>query len=546
MSTNFEYKGVAILVLILLILVNLASVSDSTENHEKTGETRTIPDLPIPAQPLCPPGSDCANTHTCSPSSSNQTLEVETSWTATGSNRMMSSPHVIDLNGDGVLDIVTGTGIEEESTGSIIALDGANGSILWEVNASGEMFSSAQFADLDGDANFDVILGGRNHQLFAVNGINGSIIWQFDSSNNERSKWFQFYTGQFIDDQNADGIVDWLTSNGGDPLKQPGEPRDSGYLLVISGSTGEVLSVADTPDSRETYMSPLIYQPHPEMTSEILFGTGGETWDGGLWATSITDLMSGDISNATRIVDPAPNVAKGIMAPPAIVDMNLDGIQDLVVSTFDGRLIVLDGRNYSEIWTVDVKEHVHNGPVPDAESWASAAIGYFTNDSIPDVFTHFTIGAFPMYSGSISIMIDGATGQILWSEETSHTSFTSPLAVDLNGNGRDEILMIRGGGELFSDSGEYVFYNEASVFNTCLMSSNTLFNQSQMSIGTPTIVDLDLDGDLELITTTTTGYTNPTATWTVSRMDLNTTTPQNMSWAAYLGTNYDAVFESDS
>ena len=149
-----------------------------------------------------------------------------------------------------------------------------------------------------------------------------------------------------------------------------------------------------------------------------------------------------------------------------------------------------------------------------------------------------------MYSGSISIMIDGATGQILWTEDTSHTSFTSPLAVDLNGNGRDEILMIRGGGELFSDSEEYVFYNEASVFNTCLMSSNTLFNQSQMSIGTPTIVDLD--GDLELITTTTTGYTNPTATWTLSRMDLNTTTPQNMSWAAYLGTNYDAVFESDS
>jgi len=546
MHTNFKYKGVVILISILLILVSLSSVTDSPNDQGGIEETRTVPDLPIPTYPLCPPGSDCATLHTCSPPSSNSTLDIETTWTSTGSDRMMSSPHVIDLNGDGVLDIVSGTGIEEESTGSIIALDGANGTLLWEVNTSGEMFSSAQFADLDGDTNPDVILGGRNHQLFAVNGINGSIIWQFDSNNDERSQWFQFYTGQFIDDQNADGIVDWLTSNGGDPLKQPGEPRDNGYLMIISGSTGEIISVADTPDSRETYMSPLIYQPHPEMETEVIFGTGGETWDGGLWTTSIADIMSGDIDNATRIVDPVPDVAKGIMAPPAIVDMNIDGIQDLVVSTFDGRLIALDGRNYSEIWNIDVKEHVQGGLISDAESWASPTIGYFTNDSVPDVFSHFVIGVFPMYSGSISIMIDGATGQILWSEDTSHTIFTSPLAVDMNGNGRDEILMIRGGGELFSDSGEYVFYNEASVFNTCQMSLNTLFNESQMSIGTPTIVDIDSDGDLELITTTTTGYTNPTATWTLSRLDINATTPQHMSWAAYLGTNYDAVFESDS
>ena len=43
MSTNFEYKGVAILVLILLILVNLASVSDSTENHEKLEKHAPFP-----------------------------------------------------------------------------------------------------------------------------------------------------------------------------------------------------------------------------------------------------------------------------------------------------------------------------------------------------------------------------------------------------------------------------------------------------------------------------------------------------------------------
>ena len=108
----------------------------------------------------------------------------------------MSSPYTVELTGDGILDIVVGTGIEGDVTGSIIALDGANGTLLWETPASGEMFASAQFAHLDSDETIDVILGGRNHQLLAVSGMNGSIIWQFDSDNDERNKWYQFYTGQ--------------------------------------------------------------------------------------------------------------------------------------------------------------------------------------------------------------------------------------------------------------------------------------------------------------------------------------------------------------
>ena len=55
-----------------------------------------------------------------------------------------------------------------------------------------------------------------------------------------------------------------------------------------------------------------------------------------------------------------------------------------------------------------------------------------------------------------------------------------------------------------------------------------------------------MDGHLEMISTTTTGYTAAEEYWTVTRMNLNVTTPTHLSWAAYLGTNYDGVFESDS
>ena len=78
------------------------------------------------------------------------------------------------------------------------------------------------------------------------------------------------------------------------------------------------------------------------------------------------------------------------------------------------------------------------------------------------------------------------------------------------------------------------------------MNQYELYNRSEMSIGTPTLVDLDGDGDLEMISTATTGYSSAEDRWTITRIDLNATTPENLSWGAYLGTNFDGVFESDS
>ena len=154
-----QWQGIAILMAILMILVIIPSTPP-----EEIENSRFVPDIAIPPHPPCPPGSDCAEVHTCSNEQTPSPFEFETNWTATGSNRMMSSPHAVELTGDGILDIVVGTGIEEEVTGSIIALDGSNGTLLWEISASGEMFASAQFAHLDGDEILDVILGGRNHK----------------------------------------------------------------------------------------------------------------------------------------------------------------------------------------------------------------------------------------------------------------------------------------------------------------------------------------------------------------------------------------------
>ena len=507
-------------------------------------EQRFSPDIPVPPSPPCPEGSECAQTRICDPSVPYTPPTLSETWNASGSLRIFSSPSLVDLNDDGILDVVNGMGIEEQEIGAVVALDGVNGSHLWQANASAELFATAQFKDLNNDGKEDAIIGGRSHQLLAVDGVTGEEIWTFDDANlgNDLgvSEWFQFYTGQFIIDRNGDGVDDWLTSNGGDPSKGPGEPRSNGYMMIISGATGEILSYAPTPDGKETYMSPIVYQPHPEMKMEVLFGTGGETFSGSLWATSIEAIEAGDISNSIKLTKPNGGVEKGVMAPPAIADITHDGILDIVAPTFDGRVVAIDGRNHSIVWTINVDEHAFEGNAVDVESYASPAIGYFTDDAIPDVFVHFAIGAFPDYSASTSLMIDGGSGEVVWKNDSTHSGFTSPLAADMNGDGRDEVIMIRGGGEMFENNGGFSFYHDIEILDSCSLTHELLAHRDRMSIGTPALSDIDGDGVLELVTTDTTGYSG--ASCSIILWSLGVDSPDSISWSSYLGTNNDGIF----
>ena len=470
------------------------------------------------------------------------TNEFENIWEITGEYNTFSSPHAADLNGDNILDIVIGTGMEIPAKGSIVAIDGNDGNILWNIETGQEMFSSAQFKDLDNDGELDVLLGGRGHQLKAIDGQSGDLIWSFDSNSSERENWYQFYTGQFINDIDNDGVFDWLTSNGGDPTKAPNQERENGYIMILSGASGEILGVANTPDNMETYMSPVVYNPHPSMETQILFGTGGETWRGSLWSTSIEAILNGDLSNATEIVSPINNIEKGLISTPIILDLTNDEVLDIVVTMFDGRTIAINGNDFSKIWEVDAKEYAENGAAENTETWATPAAGYFSEDSTPDIFVHYTIGEWPQYTSFWTAQIDGATGTVSWMEETKHISAASPLALDLNGDNLDEVIMIRGMVEFNeNDPATPELSHEVLIWNPCDNSNSLIFNRAGISIASPLITDLDNDGDLEMITTSSSSFDSPTGTWKMYRTDLNIPSPTSITWGAYMGNNYDGI-----
>ena len=343
-----------------------------------------------------------------------------------------SSPRGADLNGDNILDIIIGGGLDAspESNG-INAINGQDGSILWNFPTEEEMFASAQFMDVTGDNIDDIFIGGRYAEFYAVNGSTGDMIWEFFPYSPTAaidSGWFNFYTAQFVPDQNSDGMPDILVANGGNHSAPAWDTlRPPGMLMILDAMTGSVLAKDTMPDGEETYCSPVLVDYSGELT--IIFGSGGENDGGALWRVPLSELMNDDISNSIMLVQD-PNL--GFIAPSSIADMNGDGTLDIINQAYDGTLRCFDGSTNNMIWEVQT---------PGTESSSAPTIGNFIGDNTPDVFNVLFKGAAPSFTDFYQVMIDGATGNVAFKDSIGMMHYGSSSAVDLDLNGRDEILM---------------------------------------------------------------------------------------------------------
>jgi hypothetical protein len=346
-----------------------------------------------------------------------------------------SSPMLADLNADGIDDVVIGAGADEwQATPSgVIALDGANGDVLWKAAARNQIVGSAVFSDLNADGTLDVIIGGRSAELQALNGRNGKVLWQFYKGSNQESPsrqgWFNFYNPQILADQNADKIPDLLICNGGDASLPPGvKNRPTGKLLVISGKTGEILQAGLMPDGQETYFSPVLLSEGND--PEIIFGSGGETLPGHLYLSKLSDLKKNSLQNSL-VLDSSQG--KGFVAPPVLADFNEDKVLDILVSTAEGLIKLIDGKTKKALWQVKND---------NAEIYSQAAVGNFLkNDTSPDVFVQVARGYYPAYTGIELLVIDGKTGKISKRYSEKYFTYCSPLVVDLENDGQDEVLL---------------------------------------------------------------------------------------------------------
>ena len=299
---------------------------------------------------------------------------------------------LLDIDGDGLDDVIVGVtemttitnrmdndgnrvaycqsmNVGVPCSGMIYGLRGYDFEVLWSFRVKQSIFELVcDGIDVNGDGLKDCLGAGRQGTLFAFDPRKGTVFWQDDRIHSRNSTW-NFYNPLVLPvDVDGDRVNDIVISHGGNPtIPADVHGRDPGCLLVISGRTGS--QIGDPfwmPDGTETYMSPVLYGK-----ATILFGSGGETVPGALYSISIENL----VKNESQYLTLFKSEKKGVMVPPVIVDVDKNGIDDILVSCFDGTLQLIDGRTLFPLWTRQFDGF---------EFYTTPAPGDFNNDGYLD------------------------------------------------------------------------------------------------------------------------------------------------------------------
>ena len=222
-----------------------------------------------------------------------------------------SSLELQDMNRDGIVDIIMAhvsghfsdvfalcrgkpDRCQEEEGFSpcrvhLVAMCGTTGDIIWEKWLDFESFALRCSHDLNKDGIPDCIVAGRSGAFAAINGSNGVFLWLVDPSLVYPK--YNFFYPLIVEDMDNDGVVDLINIHGGDSTYQDSEKnRSPGFLVVVSGRTGmKLMERVQVPDGHESYSSPILFT-HPDGSPVVLFGTGGETLTGSLWAVTLASI----------------------------------------------------------------------------------------------------------------------------------------------------------------------------------------------------------------------------------------------------------------
>ncbi len=452
-----------------------------------------------------------------------------------------SSPRLADLNRDGTMDIVLGAGRKEFTAcdTAVIALDGRTGAVLWHVAARDQIFGSAAMMDVNDDQVPDIFIGGRSAELIAINGENGMIIWRFLPNENVATVrelgWYNFYNPQFVPDQNNDGIAELLVSNGGDVLAAPYDTaRATGHLVVIDPTNGEVLAKAPAPDQHEIYTSVVTADINGTGDPDIIFGTGGETTPGNLYRTTLSAVIEQDLSNAMVL---ATGGEKGFIAPAVLADLNGDDILDIVANSVDGRMLAFNGKNGIPIW---------GGLIPGTEVYSSLAVAEMTGDTTPDFFGNFAIGTWPDLNAVRPLLVDGKSGTLIFSDSIGFYQMSSAVLGDFNDDGYND-AMLSVNFFMPNELGHKTIHNTLLIYDFQKGGKYAIVApQIGSSVSsTPWVGDMDQDGKMDIIYCQ---MTTPNKVYTydgfrVIRLSTDINLSTSIPWGAYMGSNYDGIYE---
>lgn len=242
-----------------------------------------------------------------------------------GTNSHITGASILDLDGDGNLDLVVA---QAGGTNKIYALKGKDGSILWisDLPQAGMMMNSASFADLDDDGKPEIVIGSGNRHIYALNGEDGSLKWDYLTPG-------QAGAPTSIADLNNDGHYEVVFT--------------STYNVGVLSRNGKLLW-SHTPGGYMT-SGAVISDTDNDGNLDVIFIT----------SNGIVCILRGDNGQEIRTYDLRSHFDRGVNAidyAPIIADFDNDGRLDIFVvigniSPSHGRAYALRaGAGNSPVW----------------------------------------------------------------------------------------------------------------------------------------------------------------------------------------------------
>jgi len=324
-----------------------------------------------------------------------------------------------DVTGDGVDDVIVCS--EDDYIRCFNGNAHSLGDVLWEHEIyAGSLYMQNSLAiteDVNDDGYSDVVVGSAwgGRLIRTISGKTGLEIWTHDTHEYGGGGWV--YQVDCSYDYNGDGVIDVLAATGDDST-DAGPKR----IYCLNGLTG--ISIWERPLGGPGFAVIGVEDFTGDDNPDVVAGCSNEVETIG-YAKGINGATGGVTWTFTA-------AGISVWAIEQIDDITDDGIKDVIIGDFGGHIYGLDATNGDQIFS---------------NSIGSVIITRFqkfndvNGDGHPDIVPGHS-------TSSIVFMVDGYTGEFIWSHPVADQPWNIARTTDISGDGIDDVLV----GTLFTSN----------------------------------------------------------------------------------------------
>ncbi len=275
-----------------------------------------------------------------------------------------SSPAVADIDGDGRNEVVVGLGSNwvPDQNGSVLVLDGRTGAVQWRWRGDRDfgdvwhgsvidpvtlspvgdgwcepVYSTPAIGDVDGDGRPDIVFGGWDQRIHALDRF-GRELPGFPVAADDT-----VWSSPALFDADGDGAVEIFI--GADSTPGGIVDHRGGIMRALSWKNGTVVELWRQLPDEVVMSSPVIGDIDGDDRPEVIVGTG-EYWYltcGPGCGRDRVRVFAWHVDDGSPLPGWPVSTGGTVITGPALGDVDGDGLDEVVVSSYDGRVYAFDG-----------------------------------------------------------------------------------------------------------------------------------------------------------------------------------------------------------